>query len=58
VISFYRKDIHMIVCSAIKFDYNGYLLIVCGNRHGDCFRNVSDFMSVDKWNQIGKKSVV
>lgn len=48
----------MIVCSAIKFDYNGYPLIVCGKRHGDCFKNVSDFMSVDKWNQIGKKSVI
>ena len=48
----------MIVCSAIKFEYNDFPFIICGKRHGDCFCNVSDFMSVDKWNQVNKNKVI
>jgi hypothetical protein len=48
----------MILYSAIKFDYNGFPFIICGKRHGDCFKNVSDFMSVEKWNQTVNKNEI
>ena len=48
----------MLICSAIKFEYHGFPFIICGKRHGDCFKNVSDFMSADKWNQISNRTVI
>jgi hypothetical protein len=48
----------MLVCSAIKFQYNNYPVIICGKRHGDCFKNVSEFVSIEKWKEIIKDQKV
>jgi hypothetical protein len=48
----------MIVYSAVKFQYNNYPFIICGKRHGDCFKNVSEFIPIDIWKEIIKDQQV
>lgn len=50
-----KEGKNMIVCSAIKFSYNNYPIIICGKRHGDCIKSMSDFSSIKI---IDRKNIV